>query len=98
MGDKDSSKKGEPEDKMGFLESKTPSTQYITFIEKIFRDILLTLNIPADVQAADETVYLTTLLGPTLMDRLRERGQFWPMLGRSKRQTWKPPARERAQG
>lgn len=52
--------------------------------QKVCRPTLLTLNIPKGPKDGDAAA-LSALLGPALMDRLRERGQFWPMVGASKR-------------
>ena len=54
--------------------------------QRLQRPSILTLNIPAD--ADDDSAVVTQLLGPTLQDRLRERGQFWPMKGLSRRNTY----------
>lgn len=61
-------------------------TMIVDMRQKALRASLLTLNVPADALADD--VALTKTLGPTLFDRLRERGQFWPLMGDSKRQTF----------
>jgi DNA replication protein DnaC len=70
---------------------ETTITLIVDERQRLGRATILTLNTP-DLPEADDGPYLTTLLGPTLMDRLRERGQFWPLRGRSKRRVWKPPA------
>lgn len=53
------------------------------------RPTVLTLNVPAyDAAGApieDLNEYLLAMFGPTLFDRLRERAQFWPMVGGSRR-------------
>jgi DNA replication protein DnaC len=56
--------------------------------QKDQRPTILTLNVPADLTPNAETEFLAMTLGPRLMDRLRERGQFWPMMGDSKRKAF----------
>lgn len=53
--------------------------------QKVCRPTILTLNLTAEQMRSHEAIVLTTLLGPTLQDRLRERAQFWPISGASKR-------------
>ena len=48
---------------------------------------IITLNIAADVDDGVATEQLVQMFGPSLADRLRERAQFWPIWGKSKRQT-----------
>jgi DNA replication protein DnaC len=55
--------------------------------QKMRRPSVLVLNVPED--CADTTSaqpYLAQQLGPALFDRLRERAQFWALLGASRRQ------------
>jgi len=68
------------EDSLTFLIDKRQSANKAT---------ILTLNVP-HTETTDRTFAdLTDLFGPRLMDRLRERAQFWPMTGQSRRE---PPA------
>lgn len=54
--------------------------------QRLQKPTILTMNTPAE--AEDDGAVLAQLLGPTLQDRLRERGQFWPMKGLSRRNTY----------
>ena len=48
---------------------------------------IITLNLAADVDDSVAVEQLVQMFGPSLADRLRERAQFWPIWGKSKRQT-----------
>ena len=48
---------------------------------------IITLNLAADVANDVATEQLVEMFGPSLADRLRERAQFWPIWGKSKRST-----------
>lgn len=57
--------------------------------QKQQRPTILTLNLPAEQGLPiEEGEIITQLLGPTLQDRLRERGQWWLMKGLSRRNTY----------
>lgn len=58
--------------------------------QKAYRPTILTLNLAADVTPQGAAEQLPALLGPALYDRLRERAQSWPLLGRSRRSTLLP--------
>ena len=61
--------------------------------QKLQRPTILTLNLPAESGLAlEDGEIVTQLLGPTLQDRLRERGQWWAMKGLSRRTTYSRPA------
>ena len=62
-------------------------TMIVDLRQKHFRASILTLNVAADVTDPDEAV--ARLLGPTLYDRMRERAQVWPLMGDSKRLTYR---------
>jgi DNA replication protein DnaC len=64
-------------------------TMLVDARQKARRPTLLTLNLAA--KEPDPTRALAEQLGPTLYDRLRERAQFWPMEGRSRRRSLDGP-------
>ena len=67
------------EDSMTFLIDKRQTSKLPT---------ILTMNIPSANADGEEMMRdIGEMLGPRLMDRLRERAQFWPMVGRSRRST-----------
>jgi DNA replication protein DnaC len=67
-------------------------TMIVDARQKRQRPTILTLNLPAETNSAlamEEEKILGELLGPTLHDRLRERGQFWTLKGQSRRETFR---------
>ena len=65
-------------------------TMIVDARQKLLKPTLLTLNLPAEQPtiALEDAALLTELLGPTLQDRLRERAQYWPLKGQSRRPTY----------
>ena len=51
--------------------------------QKSFKPTILTVNVAA--ADGEPSQAMAQLLGPALFDRLRERAQFWPMMGKSAR-------------
>lgn len=73
-----------------FVESTV--TLIVDARQKVLKPTILTLNITdEDVKAGRKALNerVTSLLGPTLTDRLRERSQWLPLTGRSQRRAWK---------
>ena len=48
---------------------------------------IITLNLSAQIANDVATEQLVEMFGPSLADRLRERAQFWPIWGKSRRST-----------
>lgn len=59
--------------------------------QKANRPTVLTLNLATSIDGHDAAHAIAALLGAPTYDRLRERAQIWPILGRSKRRTHGAP-------
>jgi DNA replication protein DnaC len=72
-----------------FIESTV--TMIVDTRQKALRPTILTLNLPETDMEDKKSIHkgMTTLLGPTLTDRLRERAQWLPLKGQSQRKAWK---------
>ena len=68
-------------------------TMLVDLRQKSFKPTLLTVNVGRE--ESDPTQAMATLLGTALFDRLRERAQFWPLVGKSARPLLKPTTPER---
>jgi len=56
--------------------------------QKTRRPTVLILNVPEDLlDTTASQPFLAQALGPALLDRLREKAQFWAMFGKSRRQS-----------
>lgn len=63
-------------------------TMIVDLRQKQMFPTVLTMNLPEENPGAlSDEVLLARMLGPTLFDRLRQRAQFWPMRGASRRET-----------
>lgn len=72
-----------------FIEDKLRTI--IVARQRAQRPTVITMNVPATCAGKPDEIqdHLARSLGPALYDKLRERAQFYPMFGPSKRQPWK---------
>lgn len=73
-----------------FIESTI--TLIVDARQKALRPTILTCNLTDEDMVDKKSINgrVTQLLGPTLMDRLRERAQWLPLKGSSHRRAWRP--------